>query len=150
MKAPLLPIEPTTEWGVWAMGVYPGEGKGEELMPARTPIARVGMVGKPASVPEGSMENVSKVHCRDETQSLTELHITPLAHRLHVCIVVSLAFYTLSLETEVRTHLLICFPSTSIHMRLRSTKLCLHCCILHRQGHIALAVQNTGERGYVN
>ena len=64
----MLPIEPTREWGVWAMGVYPGEGKGEELIPARMPIAHVGMVGKPASVPEVSMENVSKVHCRNDTQ----------------------------------------------------------------------------------
>lgn len=61
-------MEPTKECGVLGMGVYPGEGKGEELTPGLIPIAHVGMAGKPASVSEMPMENVSSVHCRDETQ----------------------------------------------------------------------------------
>ena len=41
--------------------MYPGEGKGDELTPALTPVVCGGMAGKAVSVP---MEKVSRVHCR--------------------------------------------------------------------------------------
>lgn len=42
------------------MGVYPGEGNGEELIPALTPI------GNPGSLSEFSflLDSVSNVHCK--------------------------------------------------------------------------------------
>ena len=50
------------------MGVYPGEGKGEELTPALTPIVWVGTVGKPVSTVSDDVPtaNVNNVHCKKE------------------------------------------------------------------------------------
>ena len=47
------------------MGVYPGEGKGEELTPALTPMECIEVVGKPVTVSPVpvELENVSSVHC---------------------------------------------------------------------------------------
>lgn len=55
------------------MGVYPGEGKGEELTPALTPMECIGFVRNPLPVSAAPVEpeKVSSVHCSKNTQSHT-------------------------------------------------------------------------------
>ena len=51
------------------MGVYPGEGKGEELTPALTPVMCTGAVVSVVPVSLEQLETVSSVHCDRRTDS---------------------------------------------------------------------------------
>ena len=66
-------MEPTFACGVFGLGVNPGEGNGEPLIPGLTDVVLTGWVGKPLPLPPivsvveavNGPHRVSRVHCKN-------------------------------------------------------------------------------------